>query len=131
MHIDTPTDGAGHPAAFYAVACPATRLCFAFDNAGNVFSSVRPAGGKRAWRHVHLAGATTLRDISCPSRGWCAGLTKEGQLATIGNPASRNAKWTVSDLDVDGYLASLFCPTALFCIAGDTYGNVLVGEAHR
>lgn len=126
-HVDPTKDGTGRQSALYAVSCPTTRLCIAFDNDGNLLFSTHPTSGARTWKLVHLPGAAEAQDMTCPWTSLCVGLD-EGNVATVTNPSSRNAAWTVRPVDPDSYLLSLSCPSASLCIAGDTHGNVLVGR---
>jgi hypothetical protein len=126
-HIDMTRDSTGKQSVLYAVSCPTSKLCIAFDSDGNVFFSTRPTGSARAWKHLHLSGAIEAKDMTCPSTSLCVGLAG-GNVATVTNPTRRNAVWTVTPVDPDSYLVSLSCPSASLCIAGDTHGYILVGR---
>jgi hypothetical protein len=126
-HVDPTQDETGRQSALYTVSCPTARLCIAFETGGNMLFSTDPTGDARAWKLVHIAGATEAKDMTCPSKSLCVGLDK-GEVVTVANPTRHDPPWIVTALDPDSYLVSLSCPSASLCVAGDTHGDVLVGR---
>jgi hypothetical protein len=158
-YVDTNVVGPHHggqslQTTIAGVACPSASMCFASDEAGYALDSSDPAGGSAAWKAYPAAlerldvrsGQTSsvgypLFDLTCPSQSLCLGL--QGRAVLFGLAAAPPAKlyvsedpqggapWKGANIDPDGALLALSCPTAKLCFAVDSSGNVLIGRAPR
>jgi len=54
-----------------SVSCPSAALCVAVDNAGNVVTSARPAGGIPAWQVTNVDRGHFFEGVSCRSVALC------------------------------------------------------------
>jgi hypothetical protein len=96
------------------ISCPSVSLCVAADNAGNLITSTRPAGGLIAWRLSHLANSILV--VSCPSVSFCAAVDKAGDVLTSHRPGRGASAWTQT-LGPSGLpLGGLSCPTESLCV---------------
>ncbi len=130
------TDNAGS-VLLRDVSCPSVALCVAVDAAGNVISSINPAGGSAAWMVNHadtqrsygcsgggLACQPPLVGISCPSAALCAAVDFSGNVLTTHTPTAPGA-WTSVSVH-GGRLGSLWgisCPALGFCATVDGTGG--------
>jgi hypothetical protein len=130
-----------------AVSCPSVSLCVAVEN-GLVVTSANPTGGPAAWREGTIGSGSDDPDtLSCPSVSLCvigAGsietdLSTPAEVWTTTDPAAGAGSWRLTYSDpkkqacpgmenfvcpvVD--IAPLSCPSASFCIAFDSGGNLL------
>lgn len=97
-------------------------LCVAIDHR-EPWASTDPAGGRTAWHPA--AVSVRLASIDCPSVSFCIG-GGQGGLAWSTDPTGGKAAW--HSLTIGGGEGSYqpSCPTASFCVAGDSnYGDVL------
>lgn len=121
-HIDAATLG--------GISCPTTKLCVAFDTAGNVLTSIDPTSAHAKWKTVHLTDSETLTELSCPSTHLCLGHNSQGDVVMTTAPTGDASSWTTQPLDPEGPITALACPSRRSCIAGDEAGNVLLGIIH-
>ncbi len=106
------------------LACaPSTTSCVAVDNAGNVLSSTNPTGGASAWQIAHIAGATALSGVSCPSANLCVAVGANGGVFT--STHSTAGPWTPSIAEASNNLLGVSCPAASMCVSSDSAGNLL------
>ncbi|HEX6665628.1 MAG TPA: hypothetical protein VF081_03435 [Solirubrobacterales bacterium] len=70
---------------------------------------------------VDNAGSTTLKDLSCPSTGFCAAADAKRHIITSTNPVNEVSTWTSIHLDSADFLTSSFsaisCPSTALCVA--------------
>ncbi len=106
------------------ISCPSTRLCFAFDDNGNVLWSNHPRRG--AWRKAHAAAAP-LTDLDCPSAGLCVGIDSSNEVMWSTSPLGGASAWKSELLETDGSLSSVACPSPSACLVTDTAGRLALG----
>jgi hypothetical protein len=110
-----------------SVSCPASGLCVAVDNGGNVVTSTNPTGWASAWTVTDVDGSNLLFGVSCPSIGLCVAVDWSGNVVTSTNPTGGASAWTAAD-DVSGgtnSLSGVSCPSIGLCVAVDNAGNVV------
>jgi hypothetical protein len=73
------------PNAMAGVWCQSGPLCFASDTKGNLFGSIKPAGGASAWSIAHV-GTGVVTGLSCPSIPSCFAVDTSGNLLAGGPP---------------------------------------------
>lgn len=138
-HADTATyeDTAEHEtvqASLTSISCPATKLCVAGDNDGNVITSTDPQSASAAWRTTHVDSALQgdgygLNALSCPSASLCVAVDGyASDVITSTDPTGGPPAWTVTPVgdDTDA-LVELWCPFVSLCVAaneGTPSGNV-------
>lgn len=128
------TATAGSPAVKYAntVSCATITFCAAADNPGEVV-----AYDGTQWSDPVAADPTNyVASISCPTPLFCAavdGLLPQGFSggSATGRVVLYNGiSWsTPLDIDGDGILQSISCPSAQLCVAVDQAGRAIVGTA--
>ena len=106
------------------ISCPSTRLCFAFDNNGDVLWSNHPRLG--AWRKARAAAAP-LTDLDCPSAGLCVGIDRSNEVVWSTSPLGGASAWKSELLETDGSLSSVACPSPRSCLVADTAGRLALG----
>jgi hypothetical protein len=96
-HVDGRRQVTGDSADLSGVACPSVSLCVAVDDAGDVLSSVDPAGGRAAWKLVRLRGlgeaSPGYSDVACASVSACFAV-ENGTILTSTNPTGDSSAWT-------------------------------------
>lgn len=102
-----------HGPAFTGVSCPTAVFCAAVDNAGNVFTTTNPTGGRSAWMQTQLP-ISSLNAISCASASLCVA-AGNGQLFVTTAPASGVVGWSAIPL-AEGF-SGVSCPSASLCVA--------------
>jgi hypothetical protein len=50
-------------------------------------------------------------------------------VVTSSNPTGGAVAWTLTPVDASNYLTGVSCPSAVFCVAVDSGGNVVIGRA--
>ncbi len=129
-HVDNATPASaflGDQAEIQGVSCPTRKLCVAFDDGGNILSSVHPAGGAGAWKLIHLGDPASLLRLSCMSVSLCIAVDALGNVFTSTQPTGESSTWTESAVDMTSRITSLACPSPRLCLAGDENGNILLG----
>jgi hypothetical protein len=121
--------GAGD--AISAVSCPTASFCLgAGGGYGTVTWTTDPTGGAGAWHEVTIGGAATMRAASCFSPSLCA-VGGDGDLASSTNPTGGGGAWTDKGIcgaeACDDTIASMSCPSASLCVAGDSYQELWTG----
>jgi hypothetical protein len=123
-----------------AVSCPSRVLCVAFNAAGRVFVSTRPAAGGSSFHKVRglaiptnlgFSSSLQLFDVACPSNHLCLTAT-QGTLVYTTNPTGGASAWHRATLDpaVDDHIDSIACRTAHFCVAlSNNTGGGAVGAS--
>jgi hypothetical protein len=111
------------------LSCPSRHLCVAVDNAGNVFSSSHPTGGRRAWKEIRLKFQPTA-GISCPTTSLCAIAAPGGAIVITHHPRGSAGTWTRTPIDLHSTITAVSCVSNKICFAGDSDGNIVVGRAH-
>lgn len=108
------------------LSCPTVSLCVALDDAGNIFTSSRPAGGVNAWKKVARAssGSNFQAMLSCPSADLCVAVDTYGDVAA-GDPTGGAAVWKVTKVAGNHWLRAISCPGVNLCVALGYGGNVL------
>ena len=116
------------------VSCPATNLCVAVDQAGQIAYSTAPTN--RFWHLTAVDTANSLTAISCPTASFCAAVDDAGNLVWSRAPTGGRAKWS-KPVRIDSAsapaggpagLTAISCPSAKLCVATDgaPTGNVIV-----
>jgi hypothetical protein len=128
-----------------AVSCPATNLCAAVDQSGDVVVSNNARGGASSWKLAHVDGTVPLTGISCPTITLCVAVDQNGNVITSIKPTGGASAWSKpvkidsATLSLGGSvgLTGIDCPTPTLCVAvdGAAKGNVIVstqptGGAH-
>ena len=108
------------------ISCPSARLCFAFDDSGDVLWSSRPRLG--AWRSARVAGAP-LSTLACPSANLCVGIDASNEVVWSTSPLGGASAWNSTLLETDGSLTSVTCPSSRVCLVADTAGRIASGAA--
>jgi hypothetical protein len=109
------------------ISCPSTRLCFAFDDNGDVLWSNHPRRG--AWRKARAAAAP-LTALACPSAGLCVGIDSSNEVVWSTSPLGGASTWKSELLETDGSLTSVACPSPRTCLVADTAGRLALGVTH-
>jgi hypothetical protein len=115
------------PRPLDGISCPSSRLCFAFDENGDVLWSRSPRKG--AWREAHVS-ASPLQTLVCPSASLCVGINSANEVVWSTAPLGGASTWKSQLLETDGRLTSVACPTSRTCLVGDTAGRLILGVAH-
>lgn len=115
-----------------AVSCASSTFCAAAQNPGQVV-----AYNGTQWSDPVEADPTNyLASLSCPSPMFCAAV--DGLLPQGFNSGSATGRallyngiaWSSpEDIDGDGILQSISCPSAQFCMAVDQAGHAVIGTA--
>jgi hypothetical protein len=127
------------------VSCPASNLCAAVDQSGDVVVSDNARGGVSSWKRFHIDGTVPLTGISCPTITLCVAVDQNGNVITSIKPTGGASAWS-KPAKIDSATAALGgsvgltgidCPTTTLCVAvdGATKGNVIAstrptGGAH-
>lgn len=94
-----------------------------------IFTSVNPTGGRRAWTLAN--DRLLIRAISCSSPRLCVAVGK-GAITTSTDPtAGRRSVWKVTSLGPQlssTHLTGVSCPGPTLCVAGDDEGNVYTSK---
>jgi hypothetical protein len=134
----TPPPALGHE----RLSCASSLLCVAAgDSAGDVFTSVQPAGGPSAWVRATVDAGTVVTDVACPTIVFCVGVDWNGNVLSTRNPSGGPGAWSSAFVDKasnylcfknalsgPGCLAGLVavsCPSVVLCVATDGAGNIL------
>ena len=75
-----------------SLTCPASTLCVAGDDAGNIITSTNPVGGPPAWTVANVDGGSFIQALSCPSVSLCVAADGAFRVLVSTNPAG--AAWT-------------------------------------
>lgn len=124
--IDTTTGPDGTSVGLTAIACPSASLCVATDGAtaGNVVSSINPAGGAHAWKTTAV-GAGALLSVACASTTLCVAAGTQHVYST--SPAG--GAWHATGPQTGGgVFTGIDCPSVTLCV-GVGYGNTSTGLA--
>lgn len=126
---------------FDAVSCaPRTTFCAAVDMEGRLFVSGNAAGGTSSWRSAKLpAGASGSNytnifwGISCPTAGFCMGLTSQSEVFTStepGNPASwrETPNGPLTSAPLSAWVGTSARSTMVAHAAGATSSLAIAGE---
>jgi hypothetical protein len=107
---------------FWAMTCASASLCIASGYPATYFS-YHPSRGASAWKH---AGTNLIAKVLvCPSASLCLGAGGNGFAWTTTPTASGNNVW--SYLDTAGLIPAVACVSQALCVAGDSYGELIVG----
>jgi hypothetical protein len=93
-------------ASFHAISCPSISLCVGVDDAGNVVSSVNPAGPPGAWTVKHVdpnvpsSFTQGISGVSCASNAFCAAVDVAGNILTTRDPTGGATSWRTVSLAV-------------------------------
>lgn len=103
-----------------ALSCPSVTLCVAGDHQGNILTSTRPGGGRKAWATTRVdaagAGLPWINGISCPSVALCIAVDQSGGVLMSTDPTGGINAW--SHVAVSGSaLAAIACPSVSDCVA--------------
>jgi hypothetical protein len=121
--------------AINSISCPASSLCVAVDNNGNVLTSTNPIGGRSAWSApvtIDTGGldGSSLNAVSCPSISLCVAVDESGRVLTSTKPTGGKSAWSaavriddVGNGDSDD-LADVSCASPSLCVAVDRVGYV-------
>ncbi len=126
----------GGEETLFGISCPTTSLCVTGGFGNVIVSSANPTGGEKSWRAERLGSDVSgffspgqqIRDVDCPSAGFCVAVSFEGLIYTSSDPAGGAATWTVADLDPVGpntHLYGISCPTADFCVGVASKGKIV------
>jgi hypothetical protein len=121
------------------VSCPASNLCVAVDNAGDVLVSTDPAAGANGWgAPMDIAGNDVISSVSCPTTTLCVAVGPSVTLTST-DPIGGSSAWVAS---YEGGGFSVSCPSASFCMefvdwglyetfdptTGAAYGQGVIGS---
>jgi hypothetical protein len=109
------------------VYCQSARLCFALDDAGNLFVSTNPAAKRPTWKQ-RGADSGAINAISCPMADFCVAVTDDGVI-TLRNPADTAEVWTAPENLGGSAWLMIWCPSAYICIAEDASAEIVVGRS--
>jgi len=129
----------GAAGALTGVSCPTESFCVVVDfSTGSVFASTDPTGGATTWTPTKVAQANALNAVSCPTVSFCVAVDSFGNAFVSDDPGGESAvwklahiygtscAWTVGEVPPPCILTSISCPSATFCVVGDTTGDVIV-----
>lgn len=127
---ETPIPGVVPGTPLQWVYCQSARLCFALDDAENLFISTNPAAKSPTWKQSGaVSGAVNA--ISCPTADFCVAVTDDGVI-TLRDPADTAEVWTAPENPGGGSAwLTIWCPSAYICIAGDASGEIAVGRSSQ
>jgi hypothetical protein len=109
-----------------SVSCPSASLCVMLDDEGNVLTATNPGGGASAWTEAAAVGLNAY-GLSCPTATLCVGVNG-GAALTSTNPTGGAGAWSVTqNIDEQGNLESVSCPSVSLCVAADAEGDVVIG----
>jgi hypothetical protein len=102
----------------------------AVDDAGNVLSSVNPAGGAAAW-HSQRVDSRELLAVSCSAAGACVAVdgtgTGTGDALASADPAASAPTWNLTPIDGER-LTGVSCASSGLCVAVDGRGDALASD---
>jgi hypothetical protein len=99
------------------VYCQSARLCFALDDAADLFISTNPAANSPSWQ-LSGASASGVNSISCPTADFCVAVTDGGVIMSRGLVDMAKV-WTAPENPGGGSAwQTIWCPSAYICIAG-------------
>ena len=107
------------------IACPATSLCVAVGEGGDVETSTN---GGAAWSATPVTiGSNNLTSVSCPSASFCVAVDTGGNAYTYNGTAwSGAAPIDTTNGQIDGgEMRAVSCPVSSFCAAIDGRESVL------
>lgn len=116
-----------------AIACGSSRLCVAVVGArddggpGGVWRSTDPGAPHPVW-HLTAADAYQQFAVACHRQALCVATDGDGEVQVSAHPAASQPGWQVARVDGTNVISGVSCPTARLCVAGDTYGYVVVGR---
>jgi hypothetical protein len=124
----TSTSVSGTP---YAVTCPSEKLCVLDDGGSTLDVSTDPTGGAGAWSFVSSNVVGVLHGPSCPSTKLCVAPSRTGIVGNRGGSITTTTEPTVSgswsepaEIDSEGVILEVTCPTETFCLAINENGEV-------
>ncbi|HTW20101.1 MAG TPA: Ig domain-containing protein [Mycobacteriales bacterium] len=108
------------------ISCPSTSLCVAVDDVGNVLTSTDPGSGSPTWKAAKVDNAGGFTAITCRSTKLCVAVDFAGDAVVSTNPTGGIGAWTTTPIDNDllVHYASVSCPSATLCFAGQEGGAV-------
>jgi hypothetical protein len=121
-----------------AVSCSAPSLCVAGGQNGDLLVSGNPAGGTGAWKLVSVRPVSrapgSVLSVSCASVLLCVAGNNFGDVITSTRPRGGAAAWGVTKIDSGGAvgltdLTGMSCPSPSLCIAVDSQGAAILGQA--
>ena len=120
-------DGANH---IRSAACPSVTLCVIGDNAGQLLTSVDPAGGAAAWSApVPVDGTNGPVSPACPTAQLCVFADRAGFIFSTTSADKADPAWARAKIDPGHALIDLACPTAALCVATSPYGETVSSTA--
>jgi hypothetical protein len=118
---------------FRAISCPATTLCVAVDDFGDVATSTSPTGGAAAWTladvDTRFASGSSLEDVSCPTTTFCAAVDDAGDVVTSTNPTGGASAWHLTILEGLNDARAIACASAQLCVAINQAGEAAVSTS--
>jgi|GEM_PF-1148003 len=138
----TPTVDISHEAMAYSLetaTCATdgpTSFCIAGGSDPNtgdgiVLSSPGPSGAASSWATDELVSGGVVRDISCTPQGnLCAAIedvngytsSATSYVIATNDPSSSDPTWFSSEVDPEGTLVGIACPSSMMCVAVDSTG---------
>lgn len=120
------------PASLESIACGSPSLCVAVVGGqpqggyGGLWRSTDPARRHPVWR-LSLTDDDEQFAVACHRRQLCVATDSAGRVMMSDHPAAADPRWQVRRVDRNDVLSAISCPTAGLCVAGDTYGYLVVG----
>ncbi len=116
-----------------AISCGSRTLCLAVvggrqnGGPGGVWRSTDPAARRPRWT-LALPDPNQQFAVACRGRGLCVATDSAGMVTMSAHPAAAHPVWQTHRVDATNVMSAISCPTVRFCVAADTYGNVLAGR---
>jgi hypothetical protein len=120
--IDNDVTPTGAQAALADVSCPSVSLCVAVDSAGNVLTSIAPAGGPGTWTASDVNGTNGLSGVSCPLTSLCVAAGGSTILVSTA-PAAGVQGWAPSTIPYA--LSRISCGAVSLCVAAGQSGDIV------
>jgi hypothetical protein len=121
-------------ASLESIACGSRALCVAVVGGqqgggghGGVWRSIDPAAAHPEWK-LTRADDDEQFAVACHGRGLCVATDSAGRVTMSAQPAAADPRWQTRRVDRTDVLSGISCPTDTLCVAGDTYGYVVVGR---
>lgn len=119
-------------ATLSGLACPASSLCIASDDADNVFTTTDPGAPAAIWRPLAGDGKaisselTTPSSVSCASVALCA-IAEGSRVAVSSDPDAETPNWSTQSLHDAAQLTAVSC-AGTACVAVDAAGRALASD---
>jgi hypothetical protein len=116
-----------------AISCGSRRLCLAVvggrenGGPGGVWRSTDPAARRPRWT-LALPDSNQQFAVACRGQGLCVATDSGGMVMMSEHPGAARPGWQTRRVDATNVMSGISCPTVRFCVAADTYGNVLTGR---